>query len=1136
VASYWALLLISLSLFVASGPARRAQAAPQNVCNPMDFVEVAITTRQFPSRGDIFPSMIARLGDEVPLEGRADHVVLAADCGLSRTPLPYTWSLARRDHGAPAAFDITGSLMGSHTLLPHFTATFHGVYEARLEAQGQVARLRIETVRPGLGWYSLGPEGLYFPSPLRFGTYFTGRVNALAYDPSNANILYAGSALGGVFKSLDRGLSWFPLMDQKNLPTLGIGALALSDDGTIYAGLGDRQSSRAVIAQSGGGIWKSSDGGETWTPAGTTLGPACPPGSVAFTGQAISLVVSQNDVVHVAAREGLFRSLDGGTCWRKVSPASVSSQPASDVALNPSDPNELYVAFLPNQLFKTNSAEAANPAWTRLTQPFTGTAVRIVLAIAPSQTNRIYAAFATNAGISTTASDNWGQTWTNPPVPIPAPGCSTLGYCDYPVALVVSPTNPDRVFYSEIPIWQSLDAGQTWTQFNRDELHADTQTLMFIPDRPDELYAGTDGGVFRSQVLPPGDPGPQPAWTPLNYGLSIAQGLTLGLGPRQTMVGLWDNGTQRRRLGRFWDAVGGGDGTMTAADVYDPVLPNLVERNILYANVNAGFDSAVNRRVESIFYTNASTRWMTIENTTIGFVQPISAFLADPFRAGRIYGWSAASTAAGPTGNRDGRMYGAEGLHQGALPGWRCTDPQSGPSTNPTVETLVIAPDDTLYAGLSNGRVASFNLPDSLFNIPSCVFSSNAQNVTTIYTATLANRGVRVALDPFNPNGLYVIDPGSQGSSRVTYLQRAGAPGLWTPTFLAGDPGDPGALPAVTFPMSAQQRNAPPAAADPTQNGVLWLGTTNGLWKGERQSGGGWLWSRSPDVPRTWITDIAAWGGALRLSTFGRGVWERNVWQVWPAYSLIGGSVTCLSCIERLPNPPILPIAGMLSANQPTEVTDSSSWAVFSVPYAYREEAGPSGQVRVTPLLGGLPLSGFISDNNKTEAGEDAALVSLYYADEAAPLAQFSDALLVELTDATGTTVVTSTVVPFTKLWLQPGARSLQVEATIVGLGEFPAPVPLMLTVGSEAPVTLAGQVVRGLPMDTLVSVEAPASYEDAGGKAEFEGWLKDGSLYSTEPKITVALDKDTNLVASYGREEEEDLPSPSLFLPLIAR
>ena len=65
----------------------------------------------------------------------------------------------------------------------------------------------------------------------------------------------------------------------------------------------------------------------------------------------------------------------------------------------------------------------------------------------------------------------------------------------------------------------------------------------------------------------------------------------------------------RRRLGRFWDAVGGGDGTMTAADVYDPVLPNLVERNILYANVNAGFNSAVNRRVESIFYANATTRW-----------------------------------------------------------------------------------------------------------------------------------------------------------------------------------------------------------------------------------------------------------------------------------------------------------------------------------------------------------------------------------------------------------------------------------------------------------------------------------------------------------------------------------------------
>src|SRR4029077_8498224 len=118
-------------------------------------------------------------------------------------------------------------------------------------------------------WVSIGPLG----DPGADGTGYTavGRVNALAFAPNSPYILYAGSSSGGVWLSPDRGGSWSPLGDHKGLPNLGVGALAVGTDGSIYLGVGDPFSgyNHAVETATGGGVYKSIDGGATWRRTGT---------------------------------------------------------------------------------------------------------------------------------------------------------------------------------------------------------------------------------------------------------------------------------------------------------------------------------------------------------------------------------------------------------------------------------------------------------------------------------------------------------------------------------------------------------------------------------------------------------------------------------------------------------------------------------------------------------------------------------------------------------------------------------------------------------------------------------------------------------------------------------------------------
>ena len=210
-------------------------------------------------------------------------------------------------------------------------------------------------------WVSLGPNGIQ-----NCGTYWgqafiavsgnicSGRVTAVAVDPSHPNIIYVGSAGGGVWKSTNRGSGWVPLFDY--LPSLAIGSIAIDPKGVIYVGTGE--GNNGLDNHFGYGILQSTDGGTTWNLLGGST----------FVGLAITKIVvdPQNPNMILATTNnsgygsttvastvsqtnpaGVYVSTDGGSTWTGTLLVNQNNCPnggcdASDIVLDPSNPTTAY--------------------------------------------------------------------------------------------------------------------------------------------------------------------------------------------------------------------------------------------------------------------------------------------------------------------------------------------------------------------------------------------------------------------------------------------------------------------------------------------------------------------------------------------------------------------------------------------------------------------------------------------------------------------------------------------------------------------------------------------------------------------------------------------------------------------------
>ena len=440
---------------------------------------------------------------------------------------------ARRARQAPPAARSLAASIGK-------AATALAARHPRTRARKGRARARGASLAPAPSiWQSIGPSHL--PDGQTYGSNridVIGRVSSIAVDPKDPAHLLVGAAGGGIWESSDTGATWKPRTDQ--MPSLAIGAITFDPTAPkkVYAGSGEGN----FYANLGAGVFRSTDGGATWAVLA----------SAPFVGAGFyDLVVDPRTpkVLYAATTNGFYRSTNGGASWSLKRPGA-----CWDVSVHPSGGSaELLATFADGLFVSTNSgtsfAAVALPgepasAWTRL-------AVDRV-AVAPD-VSYVFGAAGTKAYLWRRS----GTTWTKI-TPLPALQVNQAWYDWYVAA---SPDNKGLVYLGAIDTYRGTLGGSTFswkdvTTQGSNSIHPDQHCLTFSPNNSQIIYAGNDGGIYRSANS-------GASWKALTKGLGITEIEYLAGDPntwKWLMAGTQDNGTIRFTGSPVWDHIADGDG------------------------------------------------------------------------------------------------------------------------------------------------------------------------------------------------------------------------------------------------------------------------------------------------------------------------------------------------------------------------------------------------------------------------------------------------------------------------------------------------------------------------------------------------------------------------------------------------
>ncbi len=325
-----------------------------------------------------------------------------------------------------------------------------------------------------------------------------GRVTTVTGVPSQPKTFYMGVASGGLFRTTDSGATWTPITDGKvPLGSTGSVAVADSDPNVIYLGTGS-DGVRSNVS-TGRGVYKSTDGGETWTFAG--LYNAGQIGAVRIhpTNPDIAWVAAGGDVFKPNEERGVFKTTDGGKTWRKV--LFISDQVgAMDVELQPGNPNVVY-AWLSRLERKpwtiiSGSREGGfyksidgGEHFTKIATGLPGELIgKANLAVTAANPSRVYALIEAKPGGGFYRSEDAGQTWA-----LINSQASLLQRPFYYTTLGADPSNADVVYAGAEGFFKSTDGGKTFTSFRTP--HGDNHDIWINPNDSQIMIQSNDGGA-----------------------------------------------------------------------------------------------------------------------------------------------------------------------------------------------------------------------------------------------------------------------------------------------------------------------------------------------------------------------------------------------------------------------------------------------------------------------------------------------------------------------------------------------------------------------------------------------------------------------------------------------------------------
>ncbi len=403
-----------------------------------------------------------------------------------------------------------------------------------------------------------------------------GRVNCIAFDPVDPDIIWIGSPAGGLWKSVDGGNNWTTNTD--NLPVIGVSSIAIDPTNTqnMLIVTGDAHATDTYSI----GILKSTDGGNSWNTTSLSY-------NINQEKRINKVIINPvyPDSVFAVTNDNIMISTDAGVNWQTVGLGGRWR----DIEFKPGTPSTIYAAKQSSggsNVYRTTDGGAN---WSVINNGVASSGkYRPLIAVTPDNPEVIYALYSASDyslhGLykSSDAGNNWTLQSNSPNIlGRDTDGTSTGGQSWYDLSLAVSTNDENLLYVGGINLWKTIDGGQAWTinassgnGSNYSYMHVDQHAAEFNPLNH-VAYAGNDGGFYKYMEN-------LNTWVDISDGLEISQFYNLGLSqsnPNRIVAGAQDNGTEML-TNSTWDAIMGGDGMECKIDHYDD--------DIIYAEYQYG--------------------------------------------------------------------------------------------------------------------------------------------------------------------------------------------------------------------------------------------------------------------------------------------------------------------------------------------------------------------------------------------------------------------------------------------------------------------------------------------------------------------------------------------------------------------